>query len=84
MTDLAIEVPRRRPRFSRADLPPAFQLSERDVQICDNNGHRFLSFGIVLSEPVYGTAACCRRYLQDTRFNRHFRPYASHTKEVGP
>jgi hypothetical protein len=43
MSDITIEVPRRRPRFSRAETPPAFQITERDVEIVRHVArHRFL------------------------------------------
>lgn len=43
MTDTAILAPRRRPRFRRPDEPPAFQITERDIEIVRQVArHRFL------------------------------------------
>jgi hypothetical protein len=43
MSDAAIIKPKRRPRFRRSDKPPAFQLTDRDVEIVRQVArHRFL------------------------------------------
>jgi hypothetical protein len=43
MSDFAIVAPRKRPRFTRAETPPAFQITDRDVEIVRQVAqHRFL------------------------------------------
>jgi Replication-relaxation len=43
MTDIAIDLPRRRPRFARATEAPSFQITGRDVEIIRHVAeHRFL------------------------------------------
>ena len=43
MSDIALETPRRRPRFTRADTPPPFRITKRDIEIVRQVArHRFL------------------------------------------
>src|SRR5579863_1722842 len=43
MSEIALRTHRRRPRFSRADAPPAFQITDRDAEIIRQVArHRFL------------------------------------------
>ena len=43
MSEIALETIRRRPRFARAETPPAFQITDRDVEIIRQVArHRFL------------------------------------------